>query len=70
MNSAKFNKTSLPGKEFYSNWNMEDIIDADYMHTKRACRDFERKHLGEYHNLYVKNYILLLANVFENLSIQ
>ena len=49
---------------------MEDIIDADYMHTKRVCRDFERKHLGEYHNLYVKNYILLLANVFENLSIQ
>ena len=29
---AKFNETSLPEKEeFYSNLNMEDITDADYM---------------------------------------
>ena len=32
----KFNKTALPQKEdFYSHLNMEDIIDADYVHTKR-----------------------------------
>ena len=31
----KFNKTSLLEKEeFYSHLNMEDIIDADYTHTK------------------------------------
>ena len=32
-NSEKFNETSLPEKEeFYSNLNMEDIADIDYMH--------------------------------------
>ena len=29
----KFNETTLPVKEqFFSNLNMEDITDADYMH--------------------------------------
>ena len=33
----KFNKTSLPGKKkLYSNLNMKDAIDADYMHAKRV----------------------------------
>ena len=32
---------------------MEDITDADYAHAKRACKDFERKNSGEYHDLYV-----------------
>ena len=30
---------------------MEDITDADCAHTKRVCKDFEIKHLGEYHDL-------------------
>ena len=43
----KFNKTSLPEKkDFYSHLNMEDITDADYMHSKRVCKDFEIKNLG------------------------
>ena len=38
----KFNETTLPKKEnFYSNLNMEDIADADYMHAKRVCKFFE-----------------------------
>ena len=45
---------------------MEDITDADYMHEKRACKDLEIKHLGEYHDLYLKSDTLLLAYVFEN----
>ena len=40
----KINKTSLPKKEdFYSHWNMEDITDADYVHTKRVCKKFKIK---------------------------
>ena len=40
----KFSETSLPGKEdFYGQLNMEDIIDADYRHVKRVCKDFEKK---------------------------
>ena len=32
---SKFNETWLPGKEeVYSNLNIEDITDADYMHAK------------------------------------
>ena len=44
---------------------MEDITDADYAHKKRVFEDFEIK-LGEYHDLSVQNYTLLLADVFEN----
>ena len=47
-----FNEASLPEKEdFYSHMNMEDTTDADYVHPKRVCKDFEIKNLGEYHNL-------------------
>ena len=61
----KFNETSLPKKEeFYL--NMEDITDADYMHAKRVCKDFEIRNLGEYYDLHLKGDTLLLADVFEN----
>ena len=61
----KFNETSLPEKEvFYSHLNMEDITDADYAHTKRVCKDFKMKKLGEYHDLYVQSNAFLLADVF------
>ena len=37
----KLNETSLPEKNiFYSHLNMKDIIDADYMHKKRACKEY------------------------------
>ena len=63
----KFNETTLPEKEeFYSNLNMEDITDADYLHVKRVCKDFEIKKIGEYRDLYLKSDTLLLADVFEN----
>ena len=62
----KFNETSLLEKEdFYSHLNMEDITDADYVHAKNVCKDFEIKNLGEY-DLYVQSDTLLLADVLEN----
>ena len=49
--SERFNEISLPEKEdFYSHLNMEDITDADYAHTKRVCKDFAIKDLGECHD--------------------
>ena len=63
----KFNETALPEKEkSYRNLSLEDITDADYMHAKRVCKDFEMKNLGEYHDLYLKSDTLLLADGFEN----
>ena len=44
---------------------MEDIADANYMHGKKVCKDFEIKNLGEYHDLHLKSDTLLLADVFE-----
>ena len=34
-------------------------------HTRKECKDFEIKNLGEYHDLYVQSDTLLLADVFE-----
>ena len=45
---------------------MEEITNANYMHGKRICEDFEIKNLGEYHDLHLKSDTLLLADVFEN----
>ena len=60
-----FNETLTEKEEFYSNLNIEDIIDAEYIHAKRNCKDFEIKNLGEYHDLYLESDIFLL-DVFEN----
>ena len=53
-------------EDFYSHLNMENVIDADYAHAKRVCKDFEIKNLGEYHDLYIQSYTLLLPDLFEN----
>ena len=45
---------------------MEDITDADYVHAKRVCKDFEIKNLGKYYDLYVQSDKLLIADVFKN----
>ena len=45
---GRFNETSLPNKEaFYSNLNMEGIIDIDYRHTNSVFTKFGLKNLGE-----------------------
>ena len=63
----KFDETSLPDKEaFYSSLNMEDITDADHSHVKIVFKEFHNKNLGDWHDLYVKSYTLVLADVFEN----
>ena len=40
---------------------MEDITGAAYVHTKRVCKDFEIKNLGEYNHLCVQSDTLLLV---------
>ena len=63
----RFSETSLPDKEtFYSKLNDENITDEEYAHTQTVWEVFECKMLGDYHDLYVKTDVALLADVFEN----
>ena len=48
---------------------MEDITDADYVHTQRVCKDFKIRNLGNYGDLHVQSDILLLADVFEIIGV-
>ena len=62
----KFNKKLPPKEEFYSILNDEDITDDQYKHAQNVWNTFNLKNMGEYHDLYRKSDILLLADVFEN----
>ena len=60
-------ETQLPPKEeFYSKLNDEDIADADYQHALNVWNTFKCNTIRDYHNLYLKSDVLLLADVFEN----
>ena len=63
----KLSETQLPPKEeFYSKLNDEDITDADYQHALNVWNTFKCKTIRDYHNLYLKSDVPLLADVFEN----
>ena len=63
----KFDETSLPDKKaFYSNLNLGDIGDEDYVHAQKVWNVFEIRNRGEYHDLYVQSDTILLVDVFEN----
>ena len=63
----KLEETQLPPKEaFYSRLNDETITDEDYMHAQTVWKVFGMKTIREYHDLYLKSDVLLLADVFEN----
>ena len=62
----KFKETKIPPREaFYSKFNMAGVREEDYEHANRTWKEFGLKDLEEYHNLYLKMDVILLANVFE-----
>ena len=66
-NWERFNEALLPNKKaFYSNLNIKNITDTDYIHANKVFKEVKLKHLGEYHDLHVQSDTLLLADVFEN----
>ena len=63
----RFNETKLPvQQDFYSILNNEHISDEQYKHAQNVWDIFNLKTMGDYHDLYLKSDILLLADVFEN----
>ena len=65
-----FNKLSVnklpPKKAFYSKLNDEHISDEQYGHAQNVWNEFGCKTMRDYHDLYLKNDVLLLADVMEN----
>ena len=47
---------------------MKYDTDANYAHAIRVFKNFEKKDLGEYHDLYLQTDTLLLADVFETFT--
>ena len=42
------------------------ISETDYRHAHNVFKTFKLNNLGDYHDLYVQSYTLLVADVFEN----
>ena len=64
---AKFAERHLPArKDFYSLLTDEDISDSDYAHAQKVWETFGIENMGQYHDLYLKSDVLLLADIFEN----
>ena len=64
---GKFNDKQLPSREeFYSILTDESISDAQYQHAQKVWDTFNMRTMGDFHDLYLKSHILLLADVFEN----
>ena len=63
--SDGFDEASLSDKKsFYSELNLEDITDKDYVHAQKVFKELKLKDLGNYHDLYVQSRTLLIADVF------
>ena len=62
----RFEETKLPPKDsFHSALSMSGVSETDYEHARKVWREFGINNMGEYHDLYLKTDVILLANVFE-----
>ena len=62
----KFSETQLlPIEKFYSKLSGSAISKDDYQHVQHVWRAFDINSMGDYHDLYLKIDVVLLANVFE-----
>ena len=62
----KFSEDKLPNKsKFFSSFKDECISEKDYQRANNVWNAFKMKAMGDYHDLYLKRDVLLLADVFE-----
>ena len=61
----KFKEELLRKGKLYNSLTGKNISDKDYGHVLNAWNKFEMKMLKDYHDLYLKCDISLLADVFE-----
>ena len=62
----RFNEDKLPPKTaFYSSLTEENITDDDYDRAQKVWKEYDIKNLGDYHDLYLKTDVCLLADIFE-----
>ena len=62
----RLSETQLPPKEaFYSRLSGDNISDEDYEHAQNVWEAFDCKTIKDYHDLYLKSDVILLADVFE-----
>ena len=63
---AKFDYPCLPDKEiFYDSLHDKAISDDEYSEAQKIWNIFQMRNFGDYHNLYLKCDVLLLADVCE-----
>ena len=62
----RFEETQLPPIEaFYSKLNMSSISSNDYQHAQKVWKEFRIHNLRDYHDLYLRTDVVLLANMYE-----
>jgi len=60
-------KESLPDREaFYSKLRNEECSETEYAHAVKVWTTFNCNTVQDYHDLYLKTDVLILADVFEN----
>ena len=63
----KFEKKQLPKKAaFFSRLNQEKVTDENYQRAQKVWEEFSIQTMGEFHDLYLKTDVLLLADVMES----
>ena len=63
----KLEETNLPPKsKLFSSLTNENISDSDYGRAQDVWNTFDMKTMRDYHDLYLKTDVLLLADVMEN----
>ena len=69
MNDFEKFKEELPSNEmFYSSLTYRRICDKENEYVVHVTNQFEMKAMKDYHELYLKYHVLLLADVFEKLE--